>query len=241
MSCDSTRRRHKGRPRAGKRGRKRVLCTVHTACIVRFHVRVAQARLVREEAVPEPSPLPPPDELLHDVDPLAELSAAHSDQVAEVVLRMLDWMGVSKNTWTSAEGVWDMLRELVPDAADYPVFSHVKKILVDYMNDRVDVIPICVNNCMAFYDCKSAGYSGAEWQTANDDFCCHCGEDRWLRPNIYAPTGTNRKVPPTRAGERGGDSEGARGKDRNATPVVAPDVTSGCHTGCNTGCGTYNR
>ena len=84
---------------------------------------------------------------------MAELTAAHSEQTAEVVLRMLDWMGVSKNTWTSAEGVWDMLRELVPDAKDYPVFSRVKKILVDYMHDRVDVIPICVNNCMAFYDC----------------------------------------------------------------------------------------
>jgi hypothetical protein len=143
----------------------------------------------------EPAPLPPPDIYLDDRDPMAELTAAHSEQTAEVVLRMLDWMGVSKNTWTSAEGVWDMLRELVPDAKDYPVFSRVKKILVDYMHDRVDVIPICVNNCMAFYDCKSAGYAGPEWQTANDDCCRHCGEDRWMRPDIYAPTGINRKVP----------------------------------------------
>ena len=92
-----------------------------------------------------------------------------------------------------------MLRSLVPDAADYPVFSHVKKILVDYMDDRVEVIPICVNNCMAFYNCKSHGYSGAEWQAADENFCSYCGEDRWLRPNIYAPTGTNRKVPPAHA------------------------------------------
>ena len=188
----TTRTRHKGRPKAGKKGKKRVLCIaycrVHCA---RLHVPAAQARLAEEETVPQPRPLPPPDVLWDDRDPIAELSVAHSDQAAEVVLRMLDWMGVSKNTWVSAEGVWDMLRELVPDAADYPVLSHVKKILVEYMHDRVDVIPICVNNCMAFYNCKSDGYTGAEWQTANDDFCRHWGEDRWLRPDIHALTGTN--------------------------------------------------
>jgi hypothetical protein len=161
----------------------------------RSYVPRAQAELVHEEQGVQPEPLPPPDVLEEEHDPVEELSETHSDQVAEVVLRMLDWMGVSKNTWNSAEGVWSMLTELVPDPADYPVFSRVKKILVDYMNGRVQVIPICVNNCMAFYDCKSSGYSGPEWQTADDDFCRHCGEDRWLRPSCHAPTGTNRKVP----------------------------------------------
>jgi hypothetical protein len=47
---------------------------------------------------------------------------------------------------------------------------------------------------MAFYDCKSEGYSADEWQTGNDDFCRLCGEDRWCRPNAHAPTGINRKV-----------------------------------------------
>jgi hypothetical protein len=69
----------------------------------------SQARLAVEDVVEEPGPLPPPDVNWDDRDPLDELSAAHSDQAAEVVLRMLDWMGVSKNTWTSAEQVWDML------------------------------------------------------------------------------------------------------------------------------------
>jgi hypothetical protein len=114
--------------------------------------------------------------------------------VIEVLLRMLDWMGVSKSTWTSAEGVWDMLRSMVPDPEDYPVFSHVKAKLEAYMKGRMEVIPICVNNCMAFYDCKSAGYTGRQWQTAGDNFCMHCGEDRWLRESIHGATGTNRKV-----------------------------------------------
>ena len=57
----------------------------------------------------------------------------HSDLVIEVLLRMLDWMGVCKTTWSSAEGVWDMLRSMVPDPNDYPVFSHVKRKLEEYM------------------------------------------------------------------------------------------------------------
>jgi hypothetical protein len=47
---------------------------------------------------------------------------------------------------------------------------------------------------MAFYNCKSSGYTGPEWQTAADDFCMHCGEDRWLRENMHGRTGVNRKV-----------------------------------------------
>jgi hypothetical protein len=126
-----------------------------------------------------------------------DLSEKHTDLVIEVLLRMLDWMGVNKNTWTSAEGVWDMLQTQVPDPDDYPVFSAVKAVLIEYMHGRVTLVPICVNNCMAFYNCKSAGYQAREYQTADDNYCSHCGEDRWCRPDAYAPTGLNRKVPHT--------------------------------------------
>jgi hypothetical protein len=156
-----------------------------------------QAALVEEEDVCQPcaeaamSDDEPPAPAR---DPIENLTDKHSDMVIEVLLRMLDWMGVHKNTWCSSAGVWEMLRTQVPDPHDFPVFSAVKAVLVEYMKGRVELIPICVNNCMAFYDCKSAGYSDAYWQTGDDDFCKHCGEDRWCRPDIHAPTGLNRKV-----------------------------------------------
>jgi hypothetical protein len=155
---------------------------------------VCQATLVDEERVPNPCAEPDGAAQAHSEDPIEDLSDKHSDMVIEVLLRMLDWMGVHKNTWTSAEGVWAMLGTQVPDPADYPVFSAVKAVLVDYMSGRVELVPICVNNCMAFYDCKSEGYKAPEWQTANDDFCKHCGEDRWCRENSHGQTGLNRKV-----------------------------------------------
>ena len=113
-----------------------------------------------------------------EANPVEDLSDKHSDMVIEVLLRMLDWMGVNRNTWTSAEGVWDMLSSLVPDPEDYPVFSAVKDVLIEYMHGRVEIVPICVNNCMPFYNCKSEGYSAPEWQTADEDFCRRCGQDR---------------------------------------------------------------
>jgi hypothetical protein len=149
---------------------------------------------VQEEDVPEPPAAPPPPEREEQPDVIEELSEKHSDMVIEVLLRMLDWMGVHKNTWCSAEGVWDMLRTQVPDPEDFPVFSAVKAVLVKFMQGRVELVPICVNNCMAFYNCKSAGYSAPEWQTGDDDFCCHCGEDRWVRESSHGNTGINRKV-----------------------------------------------
>jgi hypothetical protein len=151
---------------------------------------------VEDEEVPEPPAAPPPPESdsESDTDPVEALSEKHSEQVVEVLLRMLDWMGVHKNTWSSAAGVWDMLRTQIPDPDDYPVFSAVKAVLVKYMDGRVELVPICVRNCMAFYSCKSPGYSDPEWQTGDDDFCSLCGEDRWLREDRHGKTGINRKV-----------------------------------------------
>ena len=70
---------------------------------------------------------------------MEDLSDKHSDMVIEVLLRMLDWMGVNRNTWSSAKGVWDMLAmaSLVPDHEDYPVFFAVKDVLIEYMHGRV--------------------------------------------------------------------------------------------------------
>ena len=147
-----------------------------------------------EEAVPEPPEAPPPPASEPEANPVEDLSDKHSDMVIEVLLRMLDWMGVNKNTWSSAQGVWDMLESVVPDPDDYPAFSAVKAVLIEYMHGRVELVPICVKNCMAFYNCKSEGYSAPEWQTGDDDFCRHCGEDRWLREDCHGRTGINRKV-----------------------------------------------
>lgn len=155
-----------------------------------------QAALVEEEDVCRPcaEPMDVDEDPYEYPDPIADLSDKHSEMVIEVLLRMLDWMGVHKNTWASAAGVWEMLESQVPDPDDYPVFSAVKAVLIEYMKGRVKLIPICVNNCMAFYNCKSEGYADAYWQTEDDDFCKHCGEDRWCRPDVHAPTGLNRKV-----------------------------------------------
>jgi hypothetical protein len=155
-----------------------------------------QAELAHATPVPEPVQEPPPaeDEDENEHDLIEGLSEHHSGLVIEVLLRMIDWMGVNKATWTSAAGVWDMLHSLVPDEANFPVFSHVKGVLIQYMAGRVEIISICVNNCMAFYDCTSSGYSADEWQTESEDFCSICGEDRWLREDINALPGTPRKV-----------------------------------------------
>jgi hypothetical protein len=155
-----------------------------------------QAALVEEEQVCQPcaEDMDQSDGDAPASDPIEQLSDKHSDMVIEVLLRMLDWMGVHKNTWASSTGVWEMLQTQVPDPENFPVFSAVKAVLIEYMNGRVELVPICVNNCMAFYNSKSEGYQDAYWQTADDDFCKHCGEDRWCRPNIHAPTGMNRKV-----------------------------------------------
>ncbi len=50
-----------------------------------------------------------------DADPIDELSEKHASLVTEVLLRILDWIGVNKTTSKSAVVVWDMLQSVVPD------------------------------------------------------------------------------------------------------------------------------
>ena len=63
--------------------------------------------------------------------------------VAELVLRVLDWMGDHKSTWESAKSVWELLRSVMPPDAGLTVFKRVKAVLVAHLDGRLRIVHVC--------------------------------------------------------------------------------------------------
>jgi hypothetical protein len=102
--------------------------------------------------------------------------------VAEVALRMIDWMGDHKSTWASAEGIWTMLKSMLPVDAPLCVFSRVKAILVSHLDNRLRVIPVCPCGYTVYMNCTSKEFSGPMYQNAHRTRCPRplCGLSKHL-------------------------------------------------------------
>ena len=113
--------------------------------------------------------------------------------VAEVVLRMLDWMGEHKSTWESADGAWQMLKTFLPVETDLCVFSRVKSILVAHLNGRLRKIDVCPCGYTVYTDLHSAAFSDHKYQNAHRTCCPRegCGLSRCV-PGVSPPVA--RKV-----------------------------------------------
>jgi hypothetical protein len=100
--------------------------------------------------------------------------------VAEVALRMLDWMGDHKTTWASAAGAWDMLNSLLPKATRLCAFSRVRAILVAHLDGRLRKIDICPCGYCAYMDCTSPAFSNNKYRNAHRTICPRCDLSRYV-------------------------------------------------------------
>ena len=91
--------------------------------------------------------------------------------VAEVALRMLDWMGEHKSTWESASAAWDMLKSLLPVETKWCVFSRVKAVLVAHLDKRLKLIDVCPCGYTVYFDPTSAEFAGREYKNAHRTQC----------------------------------------------------------------------
>jgi hypothetical protein len=126
-------------------------------------------------------------------DESSEEERAARITVAEVVLRMLDWMGDHKCTWESADGAWAMLKTLLPVETKLCVFNRVKAVLVAHLNGRMRRIEVCPCGYTVYTDCHSAEFADNKYQNAHRTRCPRpqCGLSRCV-PGVFPPVA--RKV-----------------------------------------------
>ena len=118
--------------------------------------------------------------------------------VAEVALRMLDWMGEHKSTWESADGVWQMLRTFLPVETTLCVFSLVKSVLVSHLNGRLRKIDVCPCGYTVYTDLHSEEFSDNKYQNAHRTQCPRemCGLSRCV-PGVSPPVARKVILPTT--------------------------------------------
>jgi hypothetical protein len=100
-----------------------------------------------------------------------EEDQADRSTVAEVAVVMLDWMGDHKSTWSSAEGVWEMLRSVLPKDCKLCVFSKVKAILVAHLDGRLKIRDVCPCGYTVYMDCTSAAFGSNKYKNSHRTAC----------------------------------------------------------------------
>ena len=113
-------------------------------------------------------------------DDSSEAEKADRATVAEIALRMLDWMGDHKTTWDSSEGAWEMLRSLLPQKSAMCPFSRVKAILVAHLDGRLRKIDVCPCGYTVYMNCTSTAFLHRKYMNAHRT-CCprpQCGLSR---------------------------------------------------------------
>ena len=97
--------------------------------------------------------------------------------IGEILYRLFDcsWMGTNKATWASSATIWTVLQAVIPNGpARLPRFRKCKSIVEMYMDEQVEIIDVCVKDCISFRD-----WTGPDGTVYHDSYrlvCRKCPE-----------------------------------------------------------------
>jgi hypothetical protein len=121
------------------------------------------------------------DHLPHDGIPLEGSAPCPPANITtlEIVIIMLDWICTHKITDTASGDLWNRLRLIVPEGVDTSTFDHAKGIVTKYKDLNVQRIDLCVNDCIAFWDCKNIPEKKS-YKHSHRTVCPECNEPRYI-------------------------------------------------------------
>ena len=110
----------------------------------------------------------------------ADDSCHPPDQITtlEVMIVMLDWMASHKASDVETEDMWRRLRLFLP-GVDVSTFNHAKGLVKKHRKMNQERIEICVNDCIAYWDCKHIPEQRA-YKHSHRTMCPTCGEPRYI-------------------------------------------------------------
>lgn len=113
-----------------------------------------------------------------DVDQPLYDNVDGSITMGEVLLVMFDWVAANKVTNKSTEDMWLVLAAIVPPGVNPGKFAVAERILRAHLKDAVVLVPVCRNDCVAFYNFKSEQLKHLQY--AELDRCPDCKEERYV-------------------------------------------------------------
>jgi hypothetical protein len=103
---------------------------------------------------------------------------------------MLDWKNKHKSKNTALKDMWQVLKSLC--RGDVGTYEMAKKILKAHIDQTMEMIPCCVNDCTLVYDYKSPELQHLD--SAHQTYCPRCTELYRLPEGPDGKEGTWRKL-----------------------------------------------
>jgi hypothetical protein len=100
--------------------------------------------------------------------------------LGEIIFTVFDWMTTNKSTISSTKDIWEFTRSLFPEDNDMGMFEDAMHILKRHRLETLQIIPVCVKMCVAYWNPTHPKMQGREYQNAHRTRCPRCQESRYL-------------------------------------------------------------
>lgn len=118
--------------------------------------------------------------------------------LGEIIFTVFDWMITNKSSLNSTKDIWEFTRSLFPPGNDMGEFEAVMAILKRHRLETLQVIPVCVNMCVAYWNPTHPKMQGTEFRNAHRTKCPVCNCERSLPRvtclNLCIPSAIFRSV-----------------------------------------------
>ena len=136
-----------------------------------------------EQGAPEQGDDGPADDPFASVDMNTPLYVNAVDGIdgvvlGEILLIMFDWVAAHKTTGRCTKDVWSVLKAVCPPGTPVGTYAMAQTIVRHHLNGAVELVPVCRNDCCAFFNFKSENLCGMQY--ADLDACPRCGTDRYV-------------------------------------------------------------
>ena len=98
--------------------------------------------------------------------------------IVGVVVTMFAWIAKNKGTDSMATDMWDVLRVLLPELTCIGTFHRMQKFLRVHMLNTLEMIDVCVNSCIGYFDCQAPEL--IQYKHSHRTYCPVCGDARYL-------------------------------------------------------------
>jgi hypothetical protein len=95
----------------------------------------------------------------------------------QLVVVMLDWMAVYKVADETAKDMWKRVKAIIGDGVDRAKFNSAKRIVMEFHREQVQIVDLCINDCIAFVDCPHI--KDFQYMHSHRTKCPRCGEKRY--------------------------------------------------------------
>jgi hypothetical protein len=81
----------------------------------------------------------------------------------------------------TALSMWKRVKVMLGGRVMQAKFNSAKKIVMDFHSGNVQIVDLCINDCIAFVDCPHIEEDDFVYMHSHRTKCPKCDENRWFK------------------------------------------------------------